>query len=49
MTVRTEPGRPLTRREREVARLVASGLTNREAARFLSLSVRTVEAHLRSV
>jgi DNA-binding NarL/FixJ family response regulator len=36
----------LTERESEVARLVASGLTNREVAKQLSLSVRTVECHL---
>jgi len=46
MAVRTVPGSPLTRRESEVARLAASGLTNREIAKSLSLSVRTVECHL---
>lgn len=39
-------GLPLTRRESEVARLAASGLTNRQIARSLCLSVRTVECHL---
>jgi hypothetical protein len=46
MAVRTEPGLPLSRREREIARLAASGLTNRQFAKSLSLSVRTVECHL---
>lgn len=35
----------LTRREREVAEAVAEGLSSREIAQRLSLSVRTVEMH----
>ena len=40
---------PLTPREREVAELASRGLTNREIARRLTVSVRTVHAHLRTV
>jgi predicted ATPase/DNA-binding CsgD family transcriptional regulator len=36
----------LTRRERQVADLVSTGLTNREIAATLYLSVRTVEVHV---
>ena len=36
----------LTEAEARVVRLAASGLTNREIARTLSMSVRTVEGHL---
>lgn len=37
---------PLTKRERETAELVARGLSNKEIADSLSLSVRTVEGHI---
>lgn len=37
---------PLTGREREVASLVAAGLTNRQIAERLYVSIRTVEGHL---
>jgi DNA-binding NarL/FixJ family response regulator len=39
----------LTRREVDVLRLVAGGLSDAEVARRLFLSVRTVHAHLRSI
>lgn len=37
---------PLTAREREIAMMLADGLANRAIAQRLSLSVRTVEAHI---
>jgi predicted ATPase/DNA-binding NarL/FixJ family response regulator len=45
--VRSDEG--LSAREEEVARLVAEGLTNKEVAARLQLSVRTVESHVRHV
>jgi DNA-binding CsgD family transcriptional regulator len=39
----------LTRRESEVAEAVAAGLTNKQVAESLGISVRTVENHLRSI
>ena len=39
----------LTRREHEVALLVAKGLTNRDIAAHLSLSVRTAESHVEQI
>ena len=43
---RTGPGPGLTRREVEVAQLVATGATNREVAARLHLSTRTVDVHV---
>ncbi len=46
----TDPGPgPLTRREAEVAELVAAGLSNRQLASRLGIAERTVEAHLDNV
>jgi len=39
----------LSRRERDVLRLLARGYTNRQAAEELGLSVRTIEAHRASL
>jgi len=36
----------LSRREREVAALVAEGMTNREVAQALGLSSRTADGHV---
>jgi DNA-binding NarL/FixJ family response regulator len=43
------PGRSLSAREAEVLRLVATGLANRQIARRLGISERTVKAHLTNV
>jgi DNA-binding CsgD family transcriptional regulator len=42
-------GAGLSRREREVLRLVAVGHTNREIAHDLFLSSRTVDMHVRNI
>jgi DNA-binding NarL/FixJ family response regulator len=43
------PIEPLTEREREILDLLRAGLSNKEIAQKLYLSVRTVEVHLRNV
>lgn len=43
------PASPLTRREREVAELVARGLSNRDIAGKLVISPRTAEAHVEHI
>ncbi len=51
MRIVTVPAEPpaLTRRERQVAELVAEGLTNREIAESLVISQRTAEGHVERV
>ncbi|QVI24707.1 hypothetical protein KHQ06_07310 [Nocardia tengchongensis] len=45
-----QAGKPLlTRREREVAALVARGRTNRQIARALGISERTAEVHVHNI
>jgi len=45
-SVRKKTGEPrLTERESEVMRLLADGMTNKEAAQELRISIRTVESH----
>jgi len=47
---RADTSRPaLTRRERQVADLVAEGLTNREIAARLTIAPRTAESHVSTV
>ena len=41
-----QPTTPLSRREQEIARLIAEGLTNKEVASKLFISNRTVETHV---
>jgi non-specific serine/threonine protein kinase len=45
----TDEPSPLTPREREVAALVAKGLTNRRIALELTVSQRTVEGHVEKI
>jgi len=44
-----EYGDPLTEREQELVQLVATGVTNRQIAQQLSISVNTVKVHLRNI
>jgi DNA-binding NarL/FixJ family response regulator len=43
------PLEPLSHRERDVLRLLADGLTDREIATALTISVRTVETHVSNI
>lgn len=43
------PPSPLTRRETEIARLVAQGLSNKEIAASLTISQRTAEGHVEHI
>jgi DNA-binding CsgD family transcriptional regulator len=49
VTARPKSTYELTRRELEVLRLLATGLTNREIAHELTVSVRTVDTHVGSI
>jgi NarL family two-component system response regulator LiaR len=40
---------PLTERELEVLKLAAKGMSNKDIARHLNLSIRTIQAHLSTV
>jgi DNA-binding CsgD family transcriptional regulator len=42
-------GEPLTKRENEILELVATGVTNREIAHRLHISVNTVKVHARNI
>lgn len=42
----TEPGNPLTRREMEIARLIADGMTSPQIGAKLFISELTVESHV---
>ncbi|MET9022956.1 LuxR C-terminal-related transcriptional regulator [Actinopolymorpha sp. NPDC004070] len=48
--VRSTPGKsPLTRREREIADLIAQGRTNRQIASALVIAQRTAESHVENI
>jgi DNA-binding NarL/FixJ family response regulator len=46
MAGNTTPGALLTKRQLEVARLAATGLTDKQIADHLRISTRTVQSHL---
>lgn len=43
------PALPLTRRQAEVAHLIAGGLSNKEVARTLGIAVATVKDHVHAI
>jgi FixJ family two-component response regulator len=49
MSLYVPGGPPLTRREREVLARIAVGETNKETARFMGLSARTIEGYRASI
>jgi DNA-binding NarL/FixJ family response regulator len=46
---RIETGGPLTTRQREVATLIARGLTNRQIAQLLIIAPRTADNHVQHI
>ena len=44
--LRSPTGHPLTERQREIVEMAVAGLTNKEIAKRLVMSVRSVEGHL---
>ena len=46
---RSAPGSPLTQREREILQLLAEGMSSKEIAAHLHVSVKTVETHRRNM
>ena len=44
-----EYGETLSERELEILQMVATGITNRQVAHHLSISVNTVKVHLRNI
>ena len=46
---RSEPSARLTRREQQVAALVADGLSNRQIAERLVIATRTAEGHVENI
>lgn len=45
----TAEAKPLTRRESQIACIVADGLSNQEIADRLSISIQTVKAHIANI
>jgi non-specific serine/threonine protein kinase len=44
-----QPPSPLTRREQQIAELVAAGLSNKEIAARLVIATRTAEGHVERI